>query len=376
MALDPAVRAVMTKINRKYGDGTVLVGSEIIAPERDTITSGSLSLDVALGGGWAVNHWIEIVGHRSAGKSMIVLKTIAANQKADPNWTVVWFATEDFVEDYALMLGVDLDRVIVENENTMETVYQHVMEFLETRSIDCIVIDSLPALVPAREVSATMEEFQPGLAAFLTGKFFRMSNPSMKRSLTEIERPVTGFLINQWRSKIGGYGDPRTKPGGVAGDFYCFQQVDVRRDEWIRNSREDPIGQVLKIVNIKNKFARPGRVASIDAYFAKGNGFEAGDYDLSKDSISAGLAYDVIQQQGGYFTFDKNRWHGRAAMHEAVRNDGRLQSRLRKAVLAVAESPLPLDPPERKRTSSGTKSRSSRSRNTSVRASEDSRDDA
>ena len=342
MSLDPAVRAVIQKINKKQGAGTVILGSEIAEPLRETITSGSLNMDVALGGGWATNHWIEIIGHESAGKTMTVLKTIAANQRLDKDWTVVWFATEDFSESYAELLGVDLSRVIIENENTMETVYEHAKEFLDTRAIDCIVIDSLPGLVPAREENATMEDFQPGLAAFLTGKFFRMSNPSMKRSLTEPERPCTGFIINQWRNKITSYGDPRTTPGGMAKNFFFYQRVEVKRDEWIDNTRGDHCGLTIKMTNIKNKLARPGRIGMIDAYFAKGNGFNAGDYDLVKDAVSAGIAYDVITRPDRlHYEFDGQSWAGRPKMDAAIKDDEALQIRLRKAVMTAASSPLP-----------------------------------
>jgi len=342
LAIDPSVRAVMSKINKKSGPGTVILGSDIAQPVRSTITSGSLNIDVALGGGWATNHWIEIIGHPSSGKTLLVLKTIAANQKVDPNWTTVWFAAEDFVDSYAEMLGVDTSRVIVEEENQMEAVYQHAIDFLDTKAVDCLVIDSLPALVPVREDAATMEDFQPGLAAFLTGKFFRKSNPSMKRSLTVLERPVTGFVINQWRSKIGGYGDPRTAPGGQGKDFFFFQRVDVRRDEWLSNTRGEPIGQTIKVVNLKNKYARPGRIGQIDAYISRGNGFEAGDFDLVKDVVSAGLAYEVIERPDkSHYTFGTYRWYGRPAVDEAIRTDVRLRRQLRKAVLAAAAAPLP-----------------------------------
>jgi len=342
VALDPSVRAVMAKINKKSGAGTVILGSEIAQPLRATITSGSLSIDVALGGGWATNHWVEIIGHPSSGKTLMVLKTIAANQALDPSWTTVWFAAEDFVESYAEMLGVDTSRVIVEEENRMEVVYQHAIDFLDTKAVDCIVIDSLPALVPIREDDATMEEFQPGLAAFLTGKFFRKSTSSIKRSLLTPERPVTGFVINQWRSKIGGYGDPRTAPGGQGKDFFFFQRVDVRRDEWLSNTRGEPIGQTIKVVNIKNKYARPGRVGLVDAYISRGNGFAAGDFDLVKDTVSAGLAYEVIERPDkSHYVFGTNRWYGRPALDEAVRGDKRLRLQLKKAVLAAAAAPLP-----------------------------------
>lgn len=342
MAISPAVRAVMQQINKKGGAGTVLLGSDINEPDRQTITSGSLNLDAALGGGWATNHWIEIVGHASAGKTYLTLKTIAANQALDPNWTVVWFAAEDFVDSYAEMLGCDLSRIIVEEENRMEAVYDHAIKFLDTKAIDCIVIDSLPALVPAREDDAGMEDFQPGLAAFLTGKFFRKSNPSMKRSMTETERPCTGFLINQWRSKIGGYGDPRTTPGGMAKDFFCFQRVDIRRDEWITNTRDQPVGQVLKLVNVKNKYAPPGRIGFIDAYFADYQSHKAGDYDLVKDLVSAALAYEVVTKpDSSHYQFGEQTWYGRPKLDAAVKDDPALQDDIRKAVLDTVSKPLP-----------------------------------
>ena len=287
MAIDPSVRTVMQRVNREH-PGSVILGSDIKEPLRQTITTGSLNLDAALGGGWATNHWIEIVGHESAGKTMLVLLTIAANQRLDPDWTVVWFATEDFVEVYAKMLGVDVSRVIVVNLNQLETVYQYCIDFLQTKSIDCIVIDSLPGLVPIREDDNTMSEFQPGLIAFLTGKFLRMSNPSMKRSLTEPERPCTGFIINQWREKIGVmHGDPRTTPGGKGKNFWFFQRVDVQRAAFIENTKKKAVGQTIRVKNIKNKHAPPRRDGEIDVYFADYRAFKAGDVDIVKDIVSA-----------------------------------------------------------------------------------------
>ena len=334
----------MQKINKKHGADTVVIGSQIRKPEREVITSGSLEIDVALGGGWAVGHWIEVVGHESAGKSLIVLKTIAANQKRDPNFTTIWFATEDFVEDYAVMLGVDLDRVIVENLNELESVYQHCIDFMETKAIDCIVIDSLPGLVPIREDDATMEDFQPGLVAFLTGKFFRKSQHSIKRSLVaENDRPVTGFVINQWREKIGVMrGDPRTTPGGKGKNFFFFQRVDVQRAEWIDTSKGRHIGQTIRVKNIKNKYAPPGREGLVDAYFASGNGHRAGEYDLVKDIVSAGTAYDVITRPDkSHYEFGDLSWFGRPNMEADLRDDPALRKRLHRAVLAAASKPLP-----------------------------------
>lgn len=332
------MRALITRINKKHGAGTIVLGSQITQPMLSRISSGSLGLDVAIGGGWVTNHWTEVIGHESVGKTLLVLKTIAYHQKRDPDWTVVWFATEDFVESYAEMLGCDIERIIVVNENRMESVYEWAKEFVELKAVDCIVIDSLPALIPAREMDATMEDWQPGLAAFITGKFFRKTG-KIQRSLVEEERPCIGFVINQYREKIGTmFGDPRTTPGGKAKNFAYFMRVEVQRAEWINNTRNDPIGQVLKVINVKNKTAPPRRSALIDVYFADGNGFKAGSFDIIKDITNAALAYDVIQREGkgSMYTFGEERWRGKEAINKALRAEPKLRQQIRKAVMAEA----------------------------------------
>lgn len=345
MALDPALKAVIARINKKQGEGTVVLGSEITVPLIDTITTGSLNVDAAMGGGWAVNHFNEIIGNPSAGKTLVTLKTIAANQARDPSWMTVWFASEDFHEPYARMMGVDLDRVAVVEENVMELVYEMAIDFLRERSVDCMVIDSLPALVPSREDEKTMEDFQPGLGAFLTNKFFRKANPLMKRPLLGAERSVTGIVINQWRSKITQFGDPRTTPGGMGKDFFYFQRCEVRRDDWIDNTRGQHIGQTIKVLNVKNKLAPPGRQGFVDAYIDKGNGFEPGEYDLVKDIISAAIAYGVIDAaRGGKYSFGDTHWQGRPRLDAAIREDARLRGSIRKAVLKATALPDPPSP--------------------------------
>lgn len=334
----------MKKANKRLGEGTVILGSEITQPLRPTITTGSLNLDAALGGGWAAGHWIEIIGHESVGKTYLVLKTIAANQATNPNFTTIWFATEDFNEGYADLLGVDRSRVVVFNGNVMEEVYQQAIEFLDTKAIDLLVIDSLPFLVSNREDDGTMEDFQPGLAAFVTGKFFRKSQKSIKRDLTdENERLCTGLVINGWREKIGvQHGDPRTSPGGRGKNFVFYQRVDLSRTEWIKNTREQPVGQVMRIRNIKNKWARPGLIGIVDAYVSDYRNHKAGEFDVVKDVISAGIAYDVIKHPDKlHYSFGDSNWAGRPKMEAAILDDPALQTALRKAVLEAASLPDP-----------------------------------
>jgi recombination protein RecA len=338
MTITPALKGVMREINKKE-PGSIMLASEIESASIPTITSGSLNLDAALGGGWATNHWIEIVGRPSAGKTALIMKTIAENQKLDPNWVCAWFATEDFVEDYATMWGCDLSRILVHEENIMELVFDAVLKMLATRDVDCIVIDSYPAMETMAEHKGDITDQQRADGAKLMGKFLRKANGDLKRPLTAEGRQCTCFIINQWRSKMTLYGDPRTTPGGEGKDYHFFQRVEVRRDDWITNSKEDTVGQVLKIENMKNKLSRPKRTAYIDAYIAKGNGFGPGDYDVVKDVVSAAIAYEVIQKDKAHYNFAGQQWYGRPALDTAVKEDTKLQAQIRRAVFAAAAPP-------------------------------------
>ena len=332
--MDPRLATIVAKVNKKYGEGTVLKGEDLKDQVIPRLSSGSLSLDVALGGGWAANQWNEIIGDESHGKTAVALRTIAANQARDPEWTCVWFAAEEFVPQYAEMIGVDLDRLVVVEDNTMEVVFQMIIDVLEERAADCVVIDSLPALVSIREEDGTMEDLQPGQAAFLTGKFFRKASPVIKRSLLTDERPCTGIVINQWREKIGVmHGDPRTTPGGKAKNFYYFIRAECRRDEWITNTKKKRIGQVIKIRNIKNKTAPPGEVGLVDFYFAKGNGMEAGQFDTLKETMNVGIAFDVITRAGAFYRFDGEQWQGREGLLDAMRDNDELRLAITEQVM-------------------------------------------
>ena len=259
--------AVVNKINKDYGAGTIVLGSDIIAsPPR--FTSGSLSIDVALGGGWPPNQWHEIIGEASNGKTALALKTVAANQRRDPEFTTIWVAAEEWVVGYAELCGVDASRVYVVSTNIMEEAYGAVIKFAESKAVDCIVVDSLPALVPSAEDDKEMEESTVGRGALLTNKFFRKVGKASKRSLVAPERPFIGIVINQYRMKIGVmYGDPRTTPGGLGKDYAFFTRTEVRRDEWIESGtgqEKRRVGQSIKARIIKNKSAAPSQVATVD----------------------------------------------------------------------------------------------------------------
>lgn len=344
MSVPPAVRAIMRKYN-KAAPGTIILGSEIAQPVRETITTGCLSYDAALGGGWVVGHWAEIYGWESSGKTWLAAQTIAANQKRDPNFFTVWVATETFHEPYMEMWGVDLDRVAVINDYHMEVILQEVLDLVKTKAVDLTVIDSIPGLSPERTVDDDMEAYQPGHKAARLAQFFEKCNGALKRNLTEIdERPCTGLALNQQRYKIGvsKYEDPVTTPGGAAKNFWFFQRVKVTRTEWLKNTKQVPIGQTVKIMGHKNKYSPPRRTGQVDIYFADGKGFRAGQIDVTKDIISAAIAYDVISREGKMkYLFGEEQWNGRPNLEKALKAEPKLRGRIKRATINAATKPLP-----------------------------------
>lgn len=325
-----SLEAIIASVEKKYGPGIIIKGSDAKQNIPRT-TTGILAFDLMLGGGWPTNQWSEIIGNESSGKTAVAYKTIAANQALDPDYTALWVAAEDYVPEYAAAIGVDLDRLWVVENNVMEEVYDLVIRVLDNRAVDCIVIDSLPALIPSDEAEKSMEEFTMGLGARLTGKFLRKSGKAQKRSIIEGEddRPCTGLIINQWREKIGGYGDPRTTPGGKAKNFHYFVRCEVARDEWISLKGDDKIGQSIRAKTLKNKTFRPQQSATVDFYFADGGGFSFGDFDTIKDMVNIGISLGIITRAGAYYRYKDQQWQGKDNLVQAFREDIDLQETLR-----------------------------------------------
>ena len=335
------LKVLIAEINKKHGDDMVVLASQV-SDAVPRIPSGSLGLDIILGGGWPSSQWVEIIGDESSGKTAVALKTIAQNQDRDPEFTTVWIAAEKWVSEYAQMCGVDLERVAVVETNDMETAYDAAIKFAESRKVDCIVLDSLPALVPAAEDDKDMDGATVGRSALLTGKFFRKVGKATKRSLVESERPVLGIVINQWRQKIGVlYGDPRTTPGGVGKNYAYFVRLEVRRSDWIETGSgqdKERVGQTITLRTIKNKTAPAQRTALVDFYFANGGDIKSGDYDFAKEIASVAVIEDIIRRAGPYYKYKEQKWQGQAALLAAIREDVGLYEEIRAEVLLVHET--------------------------------------
>lgn len=341
MALNTELLKVVAKLNKKFGDDTIVIGSDI-RDLSERFTTGSLALDVALGGGWPANQWHEIVGEESNGKTAIAFKTIAANQKRDPEFTTVWVAAEQWVPSYAELCGVDVSRIFVIESNIMEEVYEAVIQIVESKSIDCVVIDSLPALVPSAENEKEMEEFTVGRGAIMTNKFFRKVGKASKRSLVESERPFIGIMINQWRDKVGVmYGDPRTTPGGKGKNYSYFTRIEIKRDEWIEvgsGQEKRRVGQTIKARTLKNKSAPPSQTAYMDFYFAEGGSVSPGSYDFAKEIVALGILNGVIKRAGAYYRYAERQWQGADAMVASIKEEIDLKEALEKDVLETVRA--------------------------------------
>lgn len=340
--VNPEALKVMAQLNKRFGDNTVVVGENIRADIIGRITTGSTTFDYVLGGGFPANQWNELIGEPSHGKTAIALKTIAANQAVNPEHTTVWVAAEQWVPEYAQMCGVDTSRVIVVETNIMEEAYDAVIAFAESKSVDAIVIDSLPALSPAPEMERNMDELTVGKGALLTNKFFRVVGQAMKRSLVEDERPILGLIINQYRMKIGVmHGDPRTTPGGEGKNYAFFTRSEIKRDEWIETgsgTNKVRVGQRIKIRVIKNKTAPPQRIAYVDFYFQDQGIYEAGDFDTAKEVAAMAIIKQIVDRRGGWIYYGERKWQGQEALVNSIREEVDLFEELRNKVLSTPDT--------------------------------------
>lgn len=326
MTIDSLTR----RVNKTLGEGTLLRGRDVAGYTIPRITSGSLALDLSLGGGWPLNHWIELMGNPSNGKSVLAYKTVAMNMALNPKYECLWVAGEPFVVPWAISCGIDMKRMTIADTKVMEEGYEIAVQFLAERAVDAVVIDSLSSLVPTDEDEKPMGDWQVGLGARLTSKFMRKSNTAMRRSLTAPDRDCLCMFVSQWRSTIGGYGDQKVTPNGQAKEFFSVVRMEVKRDEWIEiKSRPNPrVGLTLKTRTVKNKTAPPQRVASVDFYWEDVPGHPGGEYDTAKQLATLGMDLGVVELAGSYYNYAGQQWQGKEKFTAAVLSDQSLQDAL------------------------------------------------
>jgi recombination protein RecA len=294
MDKNKAIETAVAQIERAFGKGSIMRLGDGQVVEVETISTGSLGLDIALGvGGLPRGRVIEVYGPESSGKTTLALQTVAEAQKTGG---VCGFIDAEHALDpaYARKLGVNLDDLLISQPDNGEQALEIADSLIRSGSVDVLVIDSVAALTPKAEIEGEMGESRPGLQARLMSQALRKLTGSISRTKTMV------IFINQIRMKIGVmYGSPETTTGGNALKFYASVRLDIRRTSTLKD-RDEPIGNQVRVKVVKNKVAPPFKQVEFDIMFGEG---------ISKvgELIDLGVKANVVEKSGAWFSYDSQR---------------------------------------------------------------------
>ena len=302
-----AVTAAIAAIEKQFGTGSIMKLGAGSIQAIDVIPTGSIALDLALGvGGIPRGRITEIFGPESSGKTTICQHVIAEAQRRGG---VAAFIDVEHALDpaYARACGVNVDELLVSQPDTGEQALEITETLIRSGGIDCVVVDSVAALVPRAEIEGEMGDSFVGIQARLMSQALRKLTGAVSRSHTSL------IFTNQLREKIGVmFGNPETTPGGRALKFYASVRLDIRRIETIKTGTES-VGNRVRVKVVKNKVAPPFRVAEFDVMYGEGVSKEGGLLDV-------GVAMSVVTKTGAWFTFEETRLgQGREASKDFLR---------------------------------------------------------
>lgn len=320
-----ALGLALDQITKQFGDGSIMKLGETHKADVELIPSGSLSLDIALGGGYPKGRIIEIYGPESSGKTTLTLHLIAEVQKK--GGTAAFIDAEHALDpSYAKRLGVDTTNLLVSQPDNGEQALEIVETLVRSNAVDVIVVDSVAALVPQAEIEGDMGDSHMGLQARLMSQALRKLTGIINKS------KATVVFINQIRMKIGVmFGNPETTTGGNALKFYASVRLDIRRIGQIKQG-EDIIGNRTKIKVVKNKIAPPFRTAEFDIMYNEG-------ISLTGDVLDLAVQHGVVGKSGAWFDYqDSKIGQGREATKIYLKDNPKVLAEIEKIVRAkVAE---------------------------------------
>ena len=321
-----ALQAAMAKIEKDFGKGSIMkLGDEQIE-NIEVIPTGSIALDNALGvGGYPKGRIIEIYGPESSGKTTLAIHAIAEAQKAGGIAAFI-DAEHAFDRFYAAKLGVDVDNLWISQPDNGEQALQIADQLISSSAIDILVIDSVAALTPKKEIEGDMGDNVVGLQARLMSQALRKLTSTISKTNT------TCIFINQLRDKIGiMFGNPETTTGGNALKFYASVRLDIRKASAIKDG-ENVLGNLVRVKVVKNKVAPPFRKAEFEITFGEG---------ISKigEIIDLGVEHNIIQKSGSWFSYDGSKLgQGRDAAKALLKDNPELAEEIEAKVReAIAE---------------------------------------
>jgi recombination protein RecA len=317
-----ALERTLTQIEKTFGKGSIMRLDAEASNAIPGISTGALSLDIALGGkGVPRGRVIEVFGPESSGKTTLALSIVANAQRA--GGVAAFIDAEHAIDpSWAKRLGVNLEAMLVSQPDTGEQALEICELLVRSNAVDVVVIDSVAALIPRAEIEGEMGDSHVGLQARLMSQALRKLTGAISKSDTVV------IFINQLREKIGVmYGNPETTPGGRALKFYASVRIDIRRTSAIKEA-EVNIGNRVRAKVVKNKIAPPFREAEFDIMFNEG-------ISATGDLLDLAVADEVINKSGAWFSYgDVRMGQGRENSKTFLRDNPELMTEIRKAVLA------------------------------------------